>query len=210
MLRTLLALIALSAGIVSTAAPADLPPKPNVIFILADDLAMGDLGCYGQKKIQTPHLDRMAAEGTRFTQAYAGTSVCAPSRASFMTGLHTGHCPIRANRKIAAEGQFPLTAEQYTVGQLFKGQGYATAAIGKWGMGFFDTTGSPLKKGFDHFYGYNCQTHAHNYFTDHLYSDDKRIDLDGKTYAQNLIADDTLNWLSANGDRPFFLFYPVT
>lgn len=209
-MRYLLIALMICGGWATRAAAAESPVKPNVIFILADDLAIGDLGSYGQKKIKTPALDRMAAEGMRFTQAYAGTSVCAPSRAAYMTGLHTGHCPIRANRRIAKEGQFPLTAEQYTVGQFFKERGYATAAIGKWSMGFFDTTGSPLKKGFDHFFGYNCQTHAHNYFPTHLHRNDQRIDLDGKTYAQNLIADETLSWVAANSNKPFYLYYPVT
>lgn len=191
--------------------------KPNIIFILSDDLAQGDLGCYGQKLIKTPHLDRMAAEGARFTQAYCGTSVCAPSRASLMTGLHMGHCPIRANREIQPEGQMPLPAGTFTVARLLKDAGYATACIGKWGMGMFDTTGSPLKVGFDHFFGYNCQRHAHSYFPTYLYNDDQRFDLPGndgkgagKTYAQDLIADETLKWVRANKDRPFFLFYSVT
>jgi arylsulfatase A len=193
------------------------PQKPNIIFILSDDLAQGDVGAYGQKLIRTPNLDRMAREGTRFTQAYCGTSVCAPSRASLMTGLHSGHCPIRANREIQPEGQMPLPAETFTVAQLLKSQGYATACVGKWGMGMFDTSGSPLKKGFDHFYGYNCQRHAHSYFPTYLYNDDKRFDLPGndgktigKTYAQNLIADETLRWVRAHKDEPFFLFYAIT
>ncbi|MCI0462799.1 MAG: arylsulfatase [Gemmataceae bacterium] len=186
------------------------PQKPNVIFVLCDDLAQHDLGCYGQTKIKTPNLDQMAKEGVRFTQAYTGTSVCAPARATLMTGLHTGHCPIRANREIQPEGQKPLPAGTYTVARLFKDNGYATACIGKWGLGMFDTPGSPLKVGFDHFFGYNCQRHAHSYFPAYLYRDDKRYELDGKTYAQNLIADDTLAWVKANKDRPFFLYYAIT
>lgn len=186
------------------------PDKPNVIFILCDDLAMHDLGCYGQTKIKTPHLDAMAKEGMRFTQAYTGTSVCAPSRASLMTGLHMGHCPIRANREAQPEGQKPLPPNTYTVAKLFQENGYATACIGKWGLGMFDTTGSPLKVGFDHFFGYNCQRHAHSYFPTFLYRDDQRFPLDGKTYAQNLIAQDTLDWVRKNKDRPFFLYYAVT
>jgi arylsulfatase A-like enzyme len=183
-------------------------PKPNIIFILADDLAMGDLGCYGQKLIHTPNLDRMAAEGTRYTQAYAGTSVCAPSRASLMTGLHIGHCPIRGNRDTPnGEGQMPLPAGTPTVAQMLKGVGYSTACVGKWGMGMFDTSGSPLKTGFDHFYGYNCQRHAHGYFPRYLYYDDRRVELDGKTYSPDLIQSDALNWIRANKDRPFFLYY---
>ena len=203
------ALILLAATTLTTiAAPA---PKPNIIYILADDLAQGDLGCYGQKLIQTPNLDRMAAEGTRYTQAYCGTSVCAPSRTSLMTGLHMGHSPVRGNREIAAgEGQFPLPAGTVTVASILKSAGYATACGGKWGMGMFGTTGSPLKNGFDHFFGYNCQRHAHNYFPEYLYNDDKRIDLKPKTYAQNLIQQDALGWIRSHKDQPFFFFYAVT
>jgi arylsulfatase A-like enzyme len=153
-----LALAVIAASTLSAAAP------PNIIFILSDDLAQGDVGAYGQKIIQTPRLDRMAEEGTRFNQAYCGTSVCAPSRASLMTGLHSGHCPIRGNWEIKEEGQKPLRAETVTVAEVLKSAGYATGVTGKWGMGFFDTTGSPLKQGFDRFYGYNCQRHAHSYF----------------------------------------------
>jgi arylsulfatase A len=195
-------------SLLSSAAAADR--KPNLIFILCDDLAQGDLGCYDQKLIQTPHLDRMAAEGTMFPQLYSGTSVCAPSRSCLMTGLHTGHCPIRANREIKPEGQKPLPAGTVTVAQVLKGAGYATACTGKWGMGMFDTSGSPLKMGFDHFFGYNCQRHAHSYFPSYLWNDDKRIDLEKKTYAQNLIAEDTLSWVKAHSNEPFFLFYAIT
>lgn len=191
--------------------------KPNVIFVLSDDLAQGDLGCYGQKLIRTPNLDRMAREGMRFTQAYCGTSVCAPSRTSLMLGLHTGHSPIRANREIQPEGQKPLPEGTYTVARLLHDNGYATACVGKWGMGMFDTPGSPLKVGFDHFFGYNCQRHAHSYFPTYLYRDDQRFELpgnDGKgpgaTYAQALIEDEVVSWIKANRDRPFFLFHSVT
>lgn len=190
--------------------------KPNLVFILSDDIAQGDLGCYGQELIQTPHLDRMAEEGTRYLQAYSGTTVCAPSRTSLMTGLHMGHAPIRANREIQPEGQMPLPEKTVTVARLLKEQGYATACMGKWGMGMFHTSGSPLKKGFDHFFGYNCQRHAHSYFPPYLYDDDRRIELEGnknngrKTYAQDLIADDMLSWVRERKDRPFFLFFAVT
>ncbi|MBI5774290.1 MAG: arylsulfatase [Verrucomicrobia bacterium] len=195
--------------------------KPNIIFVLSDDLAQGDVGCYGQKLIQTPNLDRMAREGTRYTQAYCGTTVCAPSRTSLMTGLHMGHSPVRANREIGAEGQLPLPAGTFTVAQLLKSAGYATACVGKWGMGMFDTTGSPLKLGFDHFFGYNCQRHAHSYFPKYLYNDDQRFELpgnDGNTkvegkgaiYAQDLISAETLKFIRANRDRPFFLYHSIT
>ncbi|GDY21918.1 N-acetylgalactosamine-6-sulfatase [Verrucomicrobiota bacterium] len=215
-LLSLFAFLCVLRGHVSAA-----PAKPNLIFILSDDLAQGDLGCYGQKLIQTPHLDRMAREGTRYTQGYCGTSVCAPSRASLITGLHTGHSPIRANRELGTEGQKPLPAGTVTVAQILKSAGYATACVGKWGMGMFDTTGSPLKVGFDHFFGYNCQRHAHSYFPKYLYRDDQRFELpgnDGNTkvdgtgpiYAQDLIADETLKFVKANKDRPFFLYYSIT
>ncbi|MEZ0387184.1 MAG: arylsulfatase [Verrucomicrobium sp.] len=205
---------AVALGVIAVAYTANATSKPNIIYILSDDLAQGDLGCYGQKLIKTPNLDRMAAEGTRFTQAYCGTSVCAPSRSSLMTGLHMGHCPIRANREIKPEGQLPLPAETLTVAQVLKSAGYATACVGKWGMGMFDTTGSPLKKGFDHFYGYNCQRKAHNYFPPYLWNDDQHVELDGKTYAQNLIANEGLKWVREQHgkapEQPFFLFYAIT
>jgi arylsulfatase A-like enzyme len=218
MLRYLLALFALSVFF-CTATAAD---KPNIIFILADDLAQGDLGCYGQKLIATPHMDRMAAEGTRYQQAYCGTSVCAPSRTSFMTGLHMGHSPVRGNREIKASeskfgaGQLPLPEATVTVAEILKGAGYATACMGKWGMGQFDTSGSPLKQGFDHFYGYNGQVHAHSYFPTYLHDDEARVELPGnqggakKTYAQELIQQDVLRWVREQKEGPFFLFYAVT
>jgi arylsulfatase A-like enzyme len=160
----------------------------------------------------------MAAEGTRFNSAYCGTTVCAPSRTSLMTGLHSGHSPVRGNWEIAkGEGQLPLPAEIPTVAQVLKRKGYATACVGKWGMGMFATTGSPLKKGFDHFFGYNCQRHAHSYFPTYLYRDDQRFELPGndgkgvgKTYAQNLIADEALSFVRASAGKPFFLYYAIT
>ena len=210
MTRALFAFLVLTSALVA----AD---RPNIIFFLSDDLAQGDVGCYGQKLIKTPNLDRMAAEGTRYTQGYCGTSVCAPSRTALLTGLHMGHAPIRANREIGAEGQMPLPAGTITVAQILKDAGYATACTGKWGMGMFDTTGSPLKLGFEHFFGYNCQRHAHSYFPTYLYNDDQRFTLEGNTgkgtgkiYAQNLIADDTLGWIRKHKDGPFFLYYAIT
>ncbi len=211
----LLLLLALVAGALTPLQSAE--PPPNLIFILSDDLAQGDLGVYGQRLIRTPRLDRMAREGTRYTQAYSGTSVCAPSRASLLTGLHTGHSPIRGNWEIQPEGQLPLPAETPTVAEVLKRAGYATAAMGKWGMGMFDTSGSPLRKGFDHFFGYNCQRHAHSYFPTYLYRDDRRFDLPGNTgtgvgpvYAQDLIQENVLRWVRAQRDRPFFLYYAIT
>ncbi len=191
--------------------------KPNLIFVLSDDVAQGDLGCYGQTLIQTPRLDRMAAEGTLYYQAYCGTSVCAPSRSSFFTGLHTGHCPIRGNYEVAPEGQLPLHGDTVTIAEVARSAGYATATMGKWGMGYFDTEGSPLRQGVDHFFGYNCQRHAHSYFPTYLYDDDQAFLLPGndgqkagKTYAQELIQNDVIKWVRGNAERPFMLFYAVT
>jgi arylsulfatase A-like enzyme len=198
-------------------AGAEEARRPNIIYVLSDDLAQGDIGVYGQKLIRTPNLDRMAAEGTRFTQAYCGTTVCAPSRTSLITGLHSGRSPIRANREIKPEGQKPLPAETMTVAQLLKSAGYATGCVGKWGMGMFDTTGSPLRKGFDRFFGYNCQRHAHSYFPAYLYDQDRRIELagnDGKkaraTYAQELIQREAEKFIRDNKAKPFFLYYAIT
>jgi arylsulfatase A len=212
--RLLLSLLLLvSASLLAAAGAA----RPNLIFVLSDDLAQGDVGVYGQKLIQTPRLDRMAREGTRYTQGYCGTSVCAPSRTSLMTGLHSGHAPVRGNWEVPVEGQLPLPASTLTVAQVLKTAGYATAVAGKWGMGMFDTTGSPLKKGFDHQIGYNCQRHAHSYFPKFLYRDGVRFDLPGNTgegvgpiYAQNVIQTDVLAWIRAQRQTPFFLFYAIT
>ena len=145
--------------------------RPNVIFILADDLGYGDIGCYGQKQIPTPHIDRLAAEGVRFTQFYAGSTVCAPSRNVLMTGQHTGHVTIRGNAKI------PLTPADHTVAELFSRAGYATGLAGKWGLGAEGTDAIPTRKGFDFFFGYLDQTHAHNYFPTFLYRNEARVPL---------------------------------
>ncbi len=192
------------------AAEAAEATRPNVIFILADDMGYGDLGCYGQKKIKTPHIDRMAAEGVRFTQAYCGTSVCAPSRCALMTGQHLGHTPIRANRELKPEGQEPLPEGTFTVARLFQAAGYKTAAFGKWGLGFVDSTGSPDKMGLDLFFGYNCQRQAHNFYPDHLWRNRQRVELDGKTYSHDLIVSEALRWVRENAQSPFFLYLPVT
>ncbi|GHT10790.1 N-acetylgalactosamine-6-sulfatase [Planctomycetales bacterium] len=193
-----------------TAQNNDHPKKPNIIFVLADDLGIGDVGCYGQTKIKTPVLDTLAREGVRFTQGYSGATVCAPSRSTLMTGLDTGHCPIRANRFLKPEGQKPLPADTYTVAKLLKANGYATMCAGKWGMGMFDTSGSPLKMGFDNFYGFNCQKHAHSYFPEYLYENAKRLELNGKVYAPDFAIQHTLNWIREHKDIPFFVFYAAT
>ncbi len=188
----------------------EIKDAPNVIFILADDMGYGDAGCYGQKLIKTPNIDRIAAEGVRFTQAYAGTSVCSPTRCALLTGKHIGHAAIRANREIKPEGQEPLPAGTFTVGHLFKQAGYTTATFGKWGLGFVESTGAPDKMGIDHFFGYNCQRMAHNYYPDHLYRNHERVELDGKTYSHDLIAKESLAWLREHAKERFFLYVPYT
>ncbi|MGJ1285106.1 arylsulfatase [Sphingobacterium spiritivorum] len=189
--------------------------KPNIVFILADDLGYGDLGAYGQKQIQTPNIDRLAAEGMKFEQFYAGTSVCAPSRSSLMTGQHTGHTYIRGNREIEPEGQQPLADSVQTFVQLLQKAGYATGAFGKWGLGMVGTTGAPDQKGFDEFYGYNCQRQSHRYFPTHLWHNDQRVELQGNDlknkvqYAPALIQEQTLRFIDVHKDEPFFLFIPT-
>jgi arylsulfatase A len=197
----------LALAVVTTASAA---PKPNVIFILADDLGYGDLGCFGQAKIRTPNLDRMAAEGMRFTQAYAGTTVCAPSRCALITGQHTGHCSIRGNKEIKPEGQEPMPADTFTVAHLMKRAGYATGMIGKWGLGFPGSASTPEKMGFDYFFGYNCQMKAHEYYPTALWRNTNEVTLDGKSYSHDLMADDALEFVRRNRDKPFFLYLPFT
>lgn len=189
--------------------------QPNIIFILADDLGYGDLGCYGQLKIETPHIDQLASMGTRFTQFYSGSAVCAPARSSFMTGQHTGHTPIRGNRTLKPEGQVPLPDSATTIAMLLKKAGYTTAAFGKWSLGFITTAGDPQKKGFDTFFGYNCQTLAHNYYPDHLWHNHQRIDLKGNlkydsVYSADLIHRQALQFLKTKHSSPFFLYLPFT
>jgi arylsulfatase A-like enzyme len=152
-------------------------PKPNVVFIIADDLGYGDLSCFGQDKFETPNIDRLALNGMRCTHTYAGTTVSAPSRACLMTGLHTGHAPIRGNKEMKPEGQFSLPKNAYTLFHLFKDAGYATGAFGKWGLGYPGSEGDPNHQGVDEFFGYNCQRLAHNYYPDHLWHNRTRVDL---------------------------------
>ena len=188
--------------------------KPNIIYILADDLGYGDLSCYGQTHFQTPNIDKMAREGMLFTQHYAGTTVCAPSRSSLMTGQHTGHTPIRGNKGWKPEGQWPLPEEAFTMSEMLKGAGYTTGAFGKWGLGFIDTEGDPNKQGIDDFFGYNCQSLAHNYYPGHLWDNHTKVILEEnsgaefKTYAPELIHQRALQFIEENRDKPFFLYYP--
>lgn len=178
--------------------------RPNIIFILADDLGYGDVGCYGQKDILTPNLDRMAAEGVRFTQCYSGSTVCAPSRCSLMTGYHTGHALIRGNKGLA------LRHQDTTVAEMLKKGGYSTALIGKWGLGNADTDGAPCKKGFDYFFGYMNQTLAHNYYPHTLWRNDKQVELKPGTYSHDLFTQEALQWVRQQKDKPFFLYLAYT
>lgn len=199
----------------ATLTPLKAQQKPNVVFIITDDLGHGDLSCYGQEKFQTPNIDRLALNGIRFTRSYSGTTVSAPSRASLMTGLHTGNTPIRGNREIKPEGQAPLPADTYTLFQLFKDAGYTTGAFGKWGLGYPGSVGEPMKQGVDHFFGYNCQRMAHNYYPPYLWDNDRKVELpenkDGKlgTYSQYLIQKKTLKFIEQQKSNPFFLFIPM-
>ncbi len=189
---------------------------PNVIFILADDLGYGDLGCYGQQKIETPNIDALAKSGMLFTQHYAGSTVCAPSRSTLLTGLHTGHTPIRGNKGIQPEGQYPLADSVYTLSEIFKDAGYVTGAFGKWGLGYPGSEGDPCNQGFDEFYGYNCQRLAHNYYPYFLRNNYKIDSLAGNAgakkqlYAPDLIHKKAMGFLENNKGNPFFMFYPTT
>ena len=188
--------------------------RPNIVFILADDLGYGDLELYGQKIIKTPRINQLARQGMYFNNFYAGTSVCAPSRSSLLTGQHTGHTYIRGNKEIQPEGQEPLAESVETFAQQLQKAGYVTGAFGKWGLGMVGTTGDPNQKGFDVFYGYNCQRQSHSYYPDHLWSNNKRVDLPGNNsttrhqYAPELIQEQTLAFISSHKQKPFFLFVP--
>jgi arylsulfatase A-like enzyme len=193
--------------------------RPNIIYILADDLGYGDLGCYGQKRIQTPNIDRMAADGMRFTDHYAGSTVCAPSRCCLMTGLHTGHAFIRGNDRI------PLRPSDVTVAELLKQAGYTTGIIGKWGLGEPDTTGIPNRQGFDYFFGYLNQRHAHNYYPRYLWRNEEQVPLKNEVrdvnppggvatkrveYSHDLFAAEALEFVEKNKDKKFFLYLAYT
>lgn len=191
------------------------PHRPNILFILADDLGYGDLGCYGQKQIRTPNIDRLAAQGMRFTQCYAGSTVCAPSRCTLMTGKHTGHCTVRGNSLV------PLRPEDVTVAEVLKAAGYATGLIGKWGLGEPGTTGVPNRKGFDYFYGYLNQVHAHNYYPDYLWKNEQKVPLAGNVvknnvatqraqYAPDRFTREALAFVEQHRMQPFFLYLAYT
>ena len=189
--------------------------KPNIIFILADDLGYGDLGITGQSKIETPNLDKLAKEGMLFTNHYSGSTVCAPSRSALITGLHTGHTSVRGNYEVKPEGQYPMPDTLLTMGRMFKKAGYATGAFGKWGLGFIETTGDPNNQGFDQFFGYNCQRYAHRYYPEYLWENNQKVYLDGNdwsnkvTYAPEIIHIESLKFLEKNKSNPFFMFVPI-
>ena len=203
------------------AAPAAAADRPNVVFFLADDLGWGDLGCYGQKKIHTPSIDWLAGEGMRFTQAYAGNAVCAPSRCCLMTGKHPGHAHVRDNRQWKPSqqwsGQIPLPADTVTLPKLFQAAGYATGAMGKWGLGSPENTGDPAKQGIDYFFGYYCQAHAHNHYPQYVWRNGEKVLLEGndgsatgKQHTQDLFEAEALKFVRGHKDKPFFLYLPFT
>ena len=192
------------------------PHRPNIVYILADDLGYGDLGCYGQQKIKTPNIDRLASQGMLFTQHYAGCTVSAPSRCSLMTGYHTGHTQIRGNREYGKEGEYPIAADTYTLGKMLKAEGYATGCFGKWGLGSPGSEGDPNKQGFDAFFGYNSQLLAHNYYPDHLWDNQKELLLPENegdkrgAYSADLIHEKALQFIRAHRDKPFFAYLAYT
>jgi arylsulfatase A len=239
--RILIVGAALTAAAALSPAPQPAPAKPpNIVFILADDLGYGELGSYGQQRIRTPRLDRLAAEGMRFTQYYAGSTVCAPSRATLLTGLHTGHAYVRDNYGLGGQldeeerGQYPLPPDHPTVARALGARGYATAMVGKWGLGGPGSTGVPTKQGFDFFFGFLDQRQAHNYYPTHLWRNEERFPLRnpffsphqthegdpndpaayekyrGVDYAIDFMTREAEAWLRANASKPFFLYFAPT
>jgi len=187
---------------------------PNIVYFIADDLGYGDLSCLGQEKFSTPNIDRLARDGMLFTQHYSGSTVCAPSRSALMTGQHTGHTPIRGNKSVSPEGQWPISDATFTLAELLQQKGYVTGGFGKWGLGGPGTEGDPVFQGFDVFFGYNCQGKAHNYYPRHLWDNLEKVILhenEGSQegiYGPNLIHEKALEFIETNKEKPFFLFYP--
>jgi len=207
--------LTISSCVSKEAATAVEKTPPNIIYILADDLGYGDLACYGQEKFATPHLDQLARDGLRFTRHYSGSTVCAPSRSVLMTGLHTGHTPIRGNQEVKPEGQWPLPASAETLAERLKEVGYVTGAFGKWGLGFPGSEGDPVNQGFDKFFGYNCQRYAHRYYPEYLWENEEKVYLEGndwstmESYAPDLIQQKTIDFIRENRDTSFFAFVPI-
>lgn len=191
----------------------DTTSKPNIIYILADDLGYGDLSFTGQSKFQTPNIDQLAKDGMFFTQHYSGSTVCAPSRSTLLTGMHTGHTPIRGNKEHRPEGQHPMDSSAVTVAEVLKSAGYTTGIFGKWGLGYPGSEGDPNNQGFDEFYGFNCQRLGHHYYPYYLwYNQTKELlgNNAGKqtgTYAPDIIHERSLAFLENNKDKPFFMYY---
>lgn len=233
MQRTTTLLCMLFSALFSLGSAAD---KPNIVFILADDLGYSELGSYGQKKIKTPNLDMLARQGMKFTRAYSGNAVCAPSRCVLMTGKHPGHATVRNNRAIKPEGQHPISDRDVTIAERLMKEGYTCGAFGKWGLGNIWSEGDPNDQGFDRFFGFNCQGHAHSYYPSFLRSDQDIFPLNndppvpghaslpkgadpneprsydqfkGKDYASDRINEQALEFINTNKDRPFFLYYPT-
>lgn len=202
-------------GCASESTKKEEPIKPNIVYILADDLGYGDVSCYGQEKFSTPNIDKLAENGMRFTQHYAGSTVCAPSRSALMTGLHTGHTDIRGNVRHEPEGQIPLNDATITLAERLKEAGYVTGAFGKWGLGYPGSSGDPNQQGFDEFYGYNCQTLGHNYYPYHLWHNQTKVMLEENAgfetglYAPVKIHEQALQFIEQNKDTTFFLYYPT-
>ncbi len=197
-------------GNVPAAAVINAPRAPNIIFILADDLGYGDLGCYGQEKIKTPNIDKLAAEGIRFTQCYAGSTVCAPSRSALMTGQHTGHTRIRGNNA------YPLQAGDLTVAEILQKARYQTGLIGKWGLGLNGTPGTPNQKGFDEFFGFLSQTAAHAYYPSNIWRNEDLLLMEEnegerkRTYIHDKFTLAATNFIHMNRRYPFFLYLAYT
>lgn len=210
---TILSLLLLACQ-TKTKTTETLPARPNIIYILADDLGYGDLSCYAQTHFATPNIDKLAETGMRFTQHYSGSTVCAPSRSALMTGQHTGNTPIRGNKEWKPEGQYPMAASAVTIAEALKEAGYTTGAFGKWGLGYPGSEGDPNRQGFDEFYGFNCQRMGHNYYPYHLWHNQEKVVLDGnsgkktESYAPELIHKEALRFIENNKNQPFFMYYP--
>jgi arylsulfatase A-like enzyme len=239
MKQTVVALLLLFPGLVFSQGKAQ-QKKPNIIYIYADDLGYAEIGPYGQKKIKTPNLDKLAKEGMKFTQHYTSTPVCAPARCMLMTGKHGGHSYIRGNYEMGGfpdsleAGQMPLPEGTFTIPKMLKEAGYVTALTGKWGLGMNNTTGSPLKQGFDYYYGYLDQKQSHNFYPSHLWENDEKVMLDnpymyvhkaldstkatdkdfdyykGKVYSPDMMTKKAVSFINEQKSKPFFLYMPYT
>lgn len=213
--RLLTLLLCLHPFLAPVAEAATAARPPNIVFIMADDLGYADLGVAGQTRIRTPNIDRMAAEGTRFTSFYPGSSICAPTRGVLMTGLHTGHSRVRGNHSAKGE-RVPLEVTDVTVAEVLRRAGYSTAGIGKWGLGEKGTLGVPNKQGFDFWYGYLNQDLAENYYPEKIFRNEKELSLPGNakgargSYSNDLFTEEGLNFISAHRHVPFFLYLAYT